>query len=154
ISCLGLSGLSLACNDSNPGLAQESQKSVREESQSVLQDRPTGEAKPKSGYKRSPLGKGVWLETKGDRRRVVIEATVCLREGEYGLECLLCRTGTKEHESVLHTSADARLIHAGLLATGAKPGSPVRYKEVGKEIITVPPTGEQVKVTLEYEKDG
>jgi hypothetical protein len=100
------------------------------------------------------MGKGVWLETKGERRRVVVEASVCLREGEYGLECFLCRTGTKEHESVLHTSADAKLIHTGLLLTGAKPGSPVQYKEVGKEIVAVPPTGQPIQVTVQYEEKG
>jgi len=110
--------------------------------------------KAESGYKRSQLGKGVWLETKGNKRRVLVEAIVCLRDGEYGLECLLCRTGTKEHESVLHTSADARIIHAGLLAAGAVPGTPVQYKEVGKEITTIPPSGQSIQVMLEYEDRG
>jgi hypothetical protein len=104
--------------------------------------------------KRTQLGRGVWLETKGNARRVIIEASVCLREGEYGLECLLCRNGTKEHESVLHTGADAKLIHAGLLAAGAKPGAPVQYREVGNEIVTTPPTGDRVKISLKYEEKG
>jgi len=83
-----------------------------------------------------------------------VEASVCLRQGDYGLECLLCRTGTKEHESVLHTSADAKLIHAGLLATGARPGTPVQYKEVGTNFITMPPSGQPISIMLQYEENG
>src|SRR5262249_42398224 len=44
-----------------------------------------------TGAKRAALGQNVWLETVGDRRRVVVGAEVCLREGQYALECLLCR---------------------------------------------------------------
>src|SRR5262249_40540047 len=46
------------------------------------------------------------------RKRILIEAEVCLREGP--LELLMCRKQTKEHESILHTAVDARLIHATL----------------------------------------
>jgi hypothetical protein len=104
--------------------------------------------------RKAQLGKGVWLETAGRKRRVLVDASVCMREGSYGLECLLCRHGTKEHESILHTDCDAELIHAGLLAAGANPGSPVRYKETKDGYETIPPTGSTIKVTLEYEDKG
>src|SRR5262249_5607116 len=78
---------------------------------------PAG-ARPE-GVNGGPGGRGVWLESEGDKRRVRVRAWVCLRQGRYGLECLLCRRHTKEHESVLATAADASLIHAGLLATKA-----------------------------------
>ncbi len=77
-----------------------------------------------------------------------------MREGSYGLECLLCRTGTKEHESILHTLADAELIHAGLLATGAKSGHPVQYREENGKYFTVPPSGSNIEVLLEFTRDG
>ena len=40
-------------------------------------------------------------------------------------EQLLCRKNTKEHESILATTADARIIHAGLLAAAAEPGTEI-----------------------------
>jgi hypothetical protein len=104
---------------------------------------------PAGDWKRKELGKGVWLETAGERRRVRVDAAVCLREGEYGLECLLCREYRKEHESILKTAANAQVIHAGLLACGAEPGHPVRF---GAEVQS--PTGTPIKVTLEYEDQG
>src|SRR5215831_3778571 len=72
--------------------------------------------------KRVPLGKNVALEVRGDRRRVLVQAEVCFREGP--LELFLCRRNTKEHESVVHADIDARHVHAGLLAAGAKAGGP------------------------------
>jgi hypothetical protein len=102
--------------------------------------------------KKVPLGKDVWFETEGKHRRVLVGATVCLREG--GLECFLCRSRTKEYESVLATDADAQVIHAGLLAAGAQPGSPVRYVEQKGEVVIVPPTGSRIKISVQYEDNG
>jgi hypothetical protein len=83
----------------------------------------------------------------GDKRRILIESTVCLREG--ALELLMCRRETKEHESILHAEIDAREIHMALLAAKAKPGSVVKYTEDGK---IFPPTGTKIKITLRYER--
>jgi hypothetical protein len=105
--------------------------------------------KPAGNVKRAQLGQNVWIETEGDKRRIVVNAEVCLREGQYGLECLLCRQGTKEHESILAMDADARIIHAGLMAAGAKPGSPVKFDPK-----FVPASGPTIKVTLRYEQKG
>jgi hypothetical protein len=98
---------------------------------------------------RKALGPNLWLETRGKKRRVIVGATVCLREGAYGLECLLCRKGTKEHESILTTDAKAQFIHAALLVAGAKAGSPVQFDPQFKS-----PTGDRVKVTLSYQDKG
>jgi len=88
----------------------------------------------------------LFLETFPDgRRRVQIEAEVCLREGV--LEQLLCRLQTKEHEAILHANVDAAQIHATLEAIKAKPGSTVKYEPKFQ-----PPTGTPIKITLEYEK--
>jgi hypothetical protein len=105
--------------------------------------------KPAGNTKRALLGKNVWIETEGDKRRIIVSAEVCLREGQYGLECLLCRQLTKEHESILAMDADARVIHAGLEAAGAKPGSPVKFNPK-----YVPASGTVIKVTLQYEQKG
>src|SRR5947199_4789013 len=101
------------------------------------------EPSAQEGWKRSkPLGENLWLETQGDKRRVLVAAAVCLREGTYGLECLLCKRGTKEHESLLVTTADARIIHFALEAAKIKAGAPVQF-----EPKFAPPKGDKVKVS-------
>jgi hypothetical protein len=97
--------------------------------------------------KRKEVGKNVFLEVQGDKRRVVVKTKVCLREGV--LEGLLCRKQTKEHEYILSADVDARLVHATLIAAGAKPGSPVKFQPR-----YVPAAGTAIKITLQYEKDG
>lgn len=97
--------------------------------------------------KRTQLGKNVFFEVLGDQRRVVINATVCYRGP--GLEGLLTIKGTKDHEYVLAMEADGKVIHAALLATGAKVGTPVKF-----EPKYTPPTGTVVKVSVRYTKDG
>jgi hypothetical protein len=95
--------------------------------------------------KRTEIGKNVFLETEGQQRRVVVKAYVCLREGQ--LEGLLCRKATKEHEYILAADADARHIHAALLAARAEPGNPVQFEPKFK-----PASGSTIKVTLQYKK--
>ncbi|MCI0361753.1 MAG: YdjY domain-containing protein [Planctomycetaceae bacterium] len=65
----------------------------------------------------------IWLDKK--RKAVVIDGQVCLREGN--LEMFACPKGTKEHESVVSLNCQPNEAHAALLATGAKPGKPVRF---------------------------
>jgi hypothetical protein len=97
--------------------------------------------------KRATLGKNVVLETQSDRRRVLIQAEVCFREGP--LELFLCRRGTKEHEAVVSADIDARQVHLALIAAGAKEGSPVKFDPKYQ-----PAHGTTIKITVEYEKDG
>jgi hypothetical protein len=78
---------------------------------------------------------------------VLINAFVCLREGM--LEQLLCRAGTKEHESILSAEIDAKLVHAALMAAGAEPGKPVQFRPQ-----YAPASGTVIKVSLQYEKGG
>jgi hypothetical protein len=65
----------------------------------------------------------VWLDKK--RKAVVVDGQICLREGL--LEMFACPKGTKEHESIISVNCKAEEVHAGLLAAGAKPGSPVKF---------------------------
>jgi hypothetical protein len=97
-------------------------------------------------------GKNVWLEVQKDgpnvnKKRVLVSAMVCLREGQ--LELLMCRRQTKEHEAVLSADVDARQVHAALLAAGAEPGHPVTFQPRYK-----PATGQTIKVSLQYEQKG
>jgi hypothetical protein len=94
------------------------------------------------------LAKDVLMQTEGKKRRVIVSAYVCKRE-YLQIEQLLCRTGTKEHEAILATDADASKIHVALLAAGATPGSPVKYEPQYQ-----PARGTVIKVTLQYEANG
>jgi hypothetical protein len=62
-----------------------------------------------------------------DRKKgeLLVKAKVCLREGM--LEMFACLKGTKEHESIVAAPVKAQLVHAGLLALGAKPGHPAQF---------------------------
>ena len=95
---------------------------------------------------RVALARNVFLEVEGKKRRVIVQAVICLRQGQ--LEGLLCRRGTKEHEYILAADADARHVHAALVAARAKPGSPVQF-----EPKFAPAHGSTIKVTLRYKKD-
>jgi hypothetical protein len=93
------------------------------------------------------VGKNVTLEVQGNKRRVLVDSTVCLREGM--LEVLLCKKLTKEHESILFADIDVRDVHKALVLTGVEPGAPAEFDPVYK-----PATGPHIKVSLTYEKDG
>jgi hypothetical protein len=95
--------------------------------------------KPDPAWK--PQGKALWFDP--TQRRLVIRAKVSIQDGF--LEHLLCRTQSKEHESILATDAEPRMIHAGLLLTGAEPGHPVRFRPE-----FVPPAGTPIAITLEW----
>ncbi len=65
----------------------------------------------------------VWIDMQ--RKLVVVDGRVAMREG--ALEMFACPKGTKEHEAVVAVDSTAQLVHAGLLAVGAKPGHPVKF---------------------------
>jgi len=85
--------------------------------------------------------------------RLLLETEVCMRRGP--LEVLLCRKNTKEHEAVIRTAVDAKLIHAALIALGAKPGSPVQFVDpkTDKEEYK-PASGESIAATVHYRHAG
>jgi hypothetical protein len=100
--------------------------------------------------KKVNFGKNIWLEveTKSKKRRVLVSAEVCLREGQ--LELLMCRKQTKEHEAILTADVDARQIHLALTGIGALEGSPVQFAPRYQAA-----TGSKIKVSVQYKnKDG
>lgn len=105
------------------------------------------EAKASSGSKKVDVGKNVQLEVKGEKRRVLVNAYVCLRKGQ--LEQFLTRKRTKEHEAILAADVDARDIHTALILAGAEPGKPVQFLPKYK-----PASGSPIKITLEYQLNG
>lgn len=94
------------------------------------------------------------LELTADKKpvRVLVAGEVCLIRGP--LEVFLTRTNTKEHEAIVRTGLDARLIHAALVACGAKPGSPARFVDDAGQARFKPATGTPVRVEVHYRKDG
>ncbi len=97
--------------------------------------------------KKVKIGSNVYFEKQGDNRRVVIDAYVCLRQGQ--LEQLLTRKNAKEHEAIVAADIDATHVQIALLLTGAKPGHPVKFLPK-----FVPPAGTPIKVYLEYQDQG
>ena len=87
----------------------------------------------------------VLLDREG--KRVLVKTHVVLREGL--LEMLCCPAQTKEHESILAVDARAYVIHAGLVALGAKPGGPVQTRPQFK-----PPFGQPIDIFLQWTDAG
>jgi hypothetical protein len=112
-------------------------------------------APPKKDDKADPvrkveLARNIFLEVqgkKGEKRRVVVSASVCLQRG--ALELLMTRKETKEHEAVLAADIDARDLHKALLLAKARPGSPVKYNPKYQ-----PASGQPIKITVVYEQKG
>lgn len=65
----------------------------------------------------------VLLDKAGEQ--LILKGRVCLREGV--LELLACLRGSKEHEAIFSIDTKAQMVHAGLLALGLEPGTPVRF---------------------------
>ncbi len=81
----------------------------------------------------------VWV----DRARgiLVTVGRVCQRRTP--LELFACQKGSKEHESVVVIDTKGYVIHAGLLALGAEPGSPVKFAPQ-----FVPPSGTEIEIEV------
>jgi len=111
-------------------------------------------ADPKSKLTALNKEKTLYLEKKPNgEMRVLVVTEVCLREGL--LEVLLCKNKTKEHESILRVDLDPRYIHAALVATGAKVGSPVQFvNPKSGELEYKPASGQKIRVTVLYMRDG
>jgi hypothetical protein len=100
---------------------------------------------PKPEIKKVDVGKNVWLEIEGDKRRVVVNAVVVRRADL--LEQFMCRKETKEHESIVAVDCDVAKIHFALTLAGADPGSPVKYSPK-----YMPAHGTVIKVYVQYKQ--
>ncbi len=107
--------------------------------------RPEPELKP---FPPAPQGaqslakKGrAWMDR--EKQQVIVDARISLRRGL--LEMFACTPNTKEHESIVAVDSQAFVLHAGLLAVGAEPGSPVEFTPQYK-----PPTGTQIDIEVHW----
>lgn len=93
---------------------------------------------------------GIHIDLK--KRIVDVDASVCLNAGL--LELIATERGGKEHEAIVALDAKAQNIHLALLMIGLKPGSPGRWEYVNKKPHPIDPTGDRVKLSLVFTKDG
>jgi hypothetical protein len=70
------------------------------------------------------------------------------------LEVCACIPDTKEHETLVMTKAVPSNVHAALLLAGLQPGKPGTWDWSGEKLKAIPPTGDAVRVTVSYTKDG
>ncbi len=96
---------------------------------------------PPPGAKALPAPHRVWIDAK--QGKVLVDGYVSLNEGL--LEMFACPVGTKEHESVVAVHSSAQVVHAALLAIGAKVGHPVQWDPKFK-----PPTGTEIEIEVRW----
>jgi len=75
-------------------------------------------------------------------RSVFVKAKVI--QTDVALEMFMTRAGHREHEAILAFDGRAYVIHAGLIATGLKPGKPVAYSPFS------PPSGPEIDVIVHW----
>lgn len=78
-------------------------------------------------------------------RKVEVKGWVNMQRGP--VEVFACAPGGKTHEAVVVLDCAPRGLHAGLLALGLKPGSPVQFGPKGE---TKPPSGDRVDVKVRW----
>ena len=95
-----------------------------------------------------PLNKQGTVLIDVEGKRLLLKTKVCLREGV--LEMFCCLKQTKEHESILSIDSEAYTVHTGLLALGAKPGTPVKFQPEYS-----PATGTRIRLFCQWtDKEG
>ena len=93
------------------------------------------------GAKAMPKPHRVWIDA--EKKQVLVDGYVSLNEGL--LEMFACPSGTKEHESVVAVYSSAQMVHAGLLAVGAKVGHPVKWDPKFE-----PPAGTEIDIEVRW----
>jgi hypothetical protein len=97
------------------------------------------------GLQRLEKASPVWIDK--EHKQIVLIGTVC--KADYPLE-FFATYPDRGYESVVVVYTKPSVVHAGLLALGAKPGKPVQY-----EPTFTPPTGTEVAIDVCWkDKDG
>jgi len=98
----------------------------------------------------APAGKLPHVQVDVKKRQVRVEGESLAVDAP--LEFFCCKTGTNEHESVIHSPVKPSHLHLALLMVGLEPGSPVQYSEAAKKWL--PPHGPPLQISIEYERNG
>jgi hypothetical protein len=99
---------------------------------------------PKDLTKLDPV-QSVWIDAKN--KQVVMLGEVC--KADYPLE-FFATLRDRGYESVVVIDTRPSIVHAGLLAVGAKPGHPAQYTKEGKFIA---PTGTEVEIDVHWKDE-
>jgi len=115
---------------------------------------PCAAQAPAAGAAKRVVKLGNHLRVDLAKRRISMDAEVCLRSG--ALELLVCGKGTKEHESVMSTRAKASHLHAGLLLLGLTPGKPAEWVmlEGDDHGRALPPRGAALGIAFRWREPG
>jgi hypothetical protein len=97
--------------------------------------------KPSKDWTALAPNASIWLDKKN--QAVIMRGKICLRQGQ--LEMFACLRGTKEHESIVAVPTRAYVAHAGLVAAGVDPGTPVQFQPTYKAA-----TGPEIEVFVEW----
>ena len=114
--------------------------------------------KPEQKDLQIPLQLGPDIRVDRRKSEVIIRSQIASRNGF--LEQLVCKAGTREHESLLAVEAAPKMIHAAFLAAGFTPGSPGSWTETqpdasGKSVVNFqPPTGSKIELFVRWDDDG
>lgn len=101
---------------------------------------------PVPGVKRLAPDANVWIDL--PNKQLVLGGEVALRRGP--LELLACLKNSKEHEAVFAVQTKAYVVHAGLLAIGAKSGNPAKFVPE-----YTPARGTEIEILVEWtDADG
>jgi hypothetical protein len=89
----------------------------------------------------------VWIDK--ENKKVVLVGAVCQTNAP--LEMFAVPSGTKEHEAILAIPTEAFIVHASLLAIGAKPGKPAEFGPGPNDY--EPATGQPIDITVKWKND-
>jgi hypothetical protein len=88
----------------------------------------------------------VWIDPLG--KQVVLQGVTCFsKEASVPLE-FFATYSNRGYEAVVAVNVTPRIVHAGLLILGAKPGHPARFQPE-----FVPPTGTEVAIEVRWKDD-
>ena len=96
---------------------------------------------------------GEYISVDLGQRHVLLQGVTCLDSG--WLEQVVCGVGSREHESLVVTSALGSDLHAALLLSGFRPGSPGywRHDQRDHDVIAVAPTGDLIEIRLLWQDE-
>lgn len=125
--------------------AMETQPVVEAPISQPVPELPPFPAPPEGAQRLSKKGRA-WMDKQ--KHHVIVDGRISLRRGL--LEMFACPPNTKEHESIVAVDSEAFVLHAGLLAVGAEPGTPVQFVPEYQA-----PTGTQIDIDVIWtDKDG
>lgn len=89
----------------------------------------------------------VWIDK--ESKQIIMLGSVCQTNAP--LEMFAVPSGTKEHEAILAIPSEAFIVHASLLAIGAKPGKPAEFGPGPNDY--KPATGQPIDITVKWKND-